>query len=128
MSIFGNTTKTSARDCIDINNKMIFIVEQGMAGKAIGKQGINIKKLEQKFKKKIKIAEYNPDPKKFMENIIYPCKAKEITEEDNVYTIVPVDSYTRGLLIGRNAVNLRENESIIKRYFNIKELKVISNK
>jgi transcription termination/antitermination protein NusA len=125
MSIFTNITSVNAKDCIESNNKMIFIVDENMAGKAIGKQGINIKKLEAKIKKKVKIVEYNKDVIRFIQNLIYPYKAKDIVMEDNIYTITPIDNYTRGLLIGRNAINLNENENIIKRYFNIKKIKVV---
>jgi len=126
MSIFTNITHTSLRDCVDSNNKMVFIVEENQAGKAIGKGGINVKKLEQKFKKKIKIVEHSKDPIQFIKNLVYPNKVKEITcDEDEVYTITPVDSFTRGMLIGRSASNLREYEDIVKRYFKIKELKVV---
>ena len=68
--------------------------------------------------------EYNSDTNKFIRNVVYPAKIKEIAVEDDVYEITPFDSFNRGLLIGRNAVNLRKFESIIKRYFPIKELKV----
>jgi transcription termination/antitermination protein NusA len=125
MSIFANITKVNAKDCIDSNNKRIFIVDEGMAGKSIGKQGSNIKRLEEILKKRIKIVEYNKEPTKFIQNLVYPCKIKEIVSNDDVYTMTPIDNYTRGLLIGRNAINLRENEEIIKRYFKIKELKVV---
>jgi len=125
MSMFTSITHTDLKDCIDSSNKILFIVDEKQAGKAIGKQGINVKKLEQKFKKKIKIVEYNQDPVKFIKNLIYPSKIKDIVEEDGVYTITPVDSFTRGVIIGRSASNLREFESIIKRYFEIKEIKVV---
>ncbi len=125
MSIFANITHTDLRDCIETDNKLIFIVGENQVGKAIGKKGINVKKLEEKFKKKIKIIEYSKDPVQFIKNVVYPSKIKEIVCENNVYTITPMDSYTRGLLIGRNAINLREYENIVRRYFEIKEIKVI---
>jgi len=39
--------------------------------------------------------------------------------------ITPPDTQTRGYLIGREAVNLRGFEEIVKRYFEIKEIKVV---
>ncbi|MCB9359315.1 NusA-like transcription termination signal-binding factor [Candidatus Woesearchaeota archaeon] len=124
MSIFQNVTKTSLKDCIDSNSKMIFIVDENQAGKAIGKKGANIKRLEQKFKKKVMVVEYSKDISQFIKNVIYPSKVKDITEEDGTFTITPIDTYTRGVIIGRSAANLREFESIVKRYYPIKELKV----
>lgn len=127
MSLFTYVTDTSVKDCIDSESRIIFIVDENQAGKAIGKKGANVRRLEEKLKKKVKIIEFSQDPVQFIKNIVYPNKVRDIACEDNVYTITAVDSFTRGMLIGRNAVNLREFESIVKRYYEIKELKVAQN-
>lgn len=125
LALFSHVTKITARDCIDLNSKIIFIVDENQAGIAIGKSGMNVKLMEKKFNKKIKIVEFSSDPVQFIKNIVYPNRVKDITCENNVYTISPVDSMTRGMLIGRNAQNLREFESIAQRYYEVKELKVV---
>ena len=126
MSLFNNVTKVDLKDCIEGPNKIIFIVGTGNAGKAIGKKGINVQKLEKKFGKKVKIIEYNENPIQFIKNTIHPNKVRDIVcENGDTYIITPIDNPTRGMLIGRNAVNLREYEKIIMRYFKFKELKVV---
>lgn len=94
-------------------------------GKAIGKGGANIKKLERVLKRKVRIIEFNPDMLIFIQNVVYPSKVKEIKEEDGIVTIIPPDSQTRGYLIGKSAVNLRNTEMVVKRYFELKEIKVV---
>ena len=125
ISMFESLTKASVKDCFTQNDKLVFIVRENQIGKALGKSGSNIKRLENLFKKKIKIAEYNPDLLQFIKNLIYPLKIKEINEEEGIVTITPLDSKTRGYLIGRAAVNLRNTEEIVNRYFEVKEIKVI---
>ena len=125
LGIFDQITRVHASDCFKQDKRLVFVVAEGMAGKAVGKAGQNIKKLETMLKKKIKIVEKNDDLIIFVNNVIHPNKAKEITEEDDIVTITPVDSITRGYLIGREAVNLRNYEKIVKRYFDIKEIKVV---
>ena len=125
ISLFEKITRTNAKDCFKQDSKIIFIVNESMAGKAVGKKGANIRKLESLLKKKVKIVEYNDDLVEFVKNIIHPLQAADIKEEDDVVTITPPDSKTRGYLIGREAVNLRGFEEIVKRYFNIKEIKVV---
>ena len=125
ISMFESLTKASVKDAFIQNDRIVFIVRENQIGKALGKRGSNIKRLESLFKKKIKIAEFNPDMLKFIRNLVYPLQIKDIKDEENVVTITPPDSKTRGYLIGRAAVNLRNMEDIVKRYFEIKEIKVI---
>ena len=125
MSLFDKITKVHAKDCFKQEGRIVFIVNEGKAGMAVGKKGMNIKKLEGLFKKKVKIIEYSDDVIEFVKNIIHPLGAKEISEDNGKVVIVPVDSQTRGYLIGREAVNLRAYEDIVKRYFDIEEIRVV---
>ena len=93
-------------------------------GKAIGKQGSNIKRAENALKKKIRLAEFNNDVCQFVQNLIYPLKAKEVKEEDGIVTIYVDDTKTRGMLIGRDRHNINSTTDIVKRYFKTEEIKV----
>ncbi len=126
MSLFENITRTRLKDCfIDDNDLLTFIVEQGQLGKAVGKKAANVKKLEKLLNRKIKILEFNPDVIRFVKNLIYPLKAKDIAKEEDEIIITGPDTKTKGLLIGKNAKNLRNTEKIVKKYFDIKEIKVV---
>ena len=124
LSLFESLTKANVKDCINTENLVIFIVEQNEIAKAIGKNGANVRRIEGMLKKKIKIIEYNTDLTKFVANIIFPIRAKEIRDEEGVVTIVSNDLKSRGFMIGRNATILRSNENILKRYFDVNEIKV----
>lgn len=125
ISMFESMTQAEVKDCIELDAIIIFIVAEGQIGKAIGKDGSNVRRLENLLKKKIRIIEHNNDLTKFIENIIYPNRAKEIRQEGKIMIITPTDSKSRGFLIGRNAAILRSNENIVKRYFEIDEIKVV---
>jgi len=125
ISIFESITGVALKDCFEQNGRIIFVVKQGEIGKAIGKKGINTKKLERVLRKRIKIIEFNPELLQFIQNVIFPLKTKEIKSEDSTVIITPPDSETRGYLIGKGAVNLRNTEEIVKRYFEIKEIKIV---
>lgn len=128
MSVFNSISKAKLKDCfVDARDILVFVVDDGELGKAIGKNGSTAKLISKRLNRKIRIVEYNDDVTKFTENAIYPQKAREITEENGVIQITPIDNNTRGLLIGRNATNLRGTESIIKRYFEITEVRVLNN-
>ncbi|MBN1644762.1 NusA-like transcription termination signal-binding factor [Candidatus Woesearchaeota archaeon] len=124
MSSFEMITKSRLKDLVVGDEVLLFIVNPGEIGRAVGAKGVNVKKLERIFKKKIKIVEFASELVSFIKNLAYPLKVADIIEEDGIFTIIPVDSKTRSILIGKNACNLRFNESVIKRYFPIKELRV----
>lgn len=126
MSIFENVTRSKVKDSfIDDNNQMMFVVQEGEISKAIGKGGQNVKKLEKMLNRKIKIVEFNPNLVRFVRNLIHPIKAKDVVEEGGIVTITGFDTRTKGLLIGKGAQNLRNYTQIVKRYFDIEEIKVI---
>ena len=126
MSFFESLTNTKLKDCfVDKNEMLVFVVEENQIAKAIGKNGVNVKRIKERLNRKIKIVEFNPHLETFVANIIRPLIGKEIKIEDNVVTIVGPDTKTKGLLIGRNGQNLRNYEEIVKRYFDINEIKVI---
>ena len=124
ISLFESMTGAKVKDCI-VNDTIVFIIHENEMGKAIGKQGSNIKKVENILKKRIKLVEFNNDISQFVQNLIYPLKAKEIKEEENIVTIYGPDTKTRGMLIGRDRHNINSINDIVKRYFKIEEVKVV---
>ncbi len=107
-----------------VNNTMVFIVPPGELGKAIGRGGANIKRIQNRLNRKIKIVEFSPEISRFLENIVFPLKISSVTVQEGIATMIPIDYNTRGLLIGRNASELRFYEAIVQRFFDIKKLRV----
>ncbi|MBR9676672.1 NusA-like transcription termination signal-binding factor [Candidatus Woesearchaeota archaeon] len=126
MKHFEKLTRTRLKDCFeDKFDKLVFIVMPGEILKAIGKKAVNVKKLEESLKRKIRIIEFATDIESFLKNTTFPTKISSIERlDDEIIEIVAVDSKSRGILIGRNAQNLRNIEAIIKRYYPLGELKV----
>ena len=125
ISLFEALTRSKLKDCFELDERLVFIVQPGEIGKAIGKKAANVKRLENILKRKIRIIEFNPDIVEFMSNVIYPIKAKAIEYNNNIIVISSPDSHSRGILIGKGAETLRNNEKIVKRYFEIHEIKVV---
>ena len=72
MSLFQNITKATARDCIEDEkrDRIIFVVNEGKMGLAIGKGGAHIKSLQNKIDRAVELVEYNEDPIKLLKNIL----------------------------------------------------------
>ncbi|MBD3318362.1 NusA-like transcription termination signal-binding factor [Candidatus Woesearchaeota archaeon] len=124
MRMFEQITHANLKDCFTEDEIQYFIVEEHQIGKAVGKQGRNLKKLEKALKRKVKIVEYSSDLATFVRNLYYPTKIEDIVVEEETVTIMPADLQARGYLIGRGANTLRRIERIVQRYFDIKEIKI----
>jgi len=125
ISLFEAITRSKLKDCIVGESLITFVVESGEISKAIGKGAVNVRRLEQKLKKKIKIVEFNDEITGFVKNLVFPAKVKDMNYDGSTITIMAADLSSRGLIIGRDAKKLRNYESITQRYFpHLKEIKV----
>lgn len=124
MSMFESITSAKIKDAVGDNEQLLFIVQENQIGRAVGKHGSNVLRLEKVFKRKIKIVEFSDDVRNFIGNFIYPLRVQEINSEGKKITIIAPDVKTRGQLIGRDAKNIRFLNDIVKRYFDIDEVKV----
>ena len=132
ISLFQNVTKTTARDCLDDekHDKIIFVVNEGKMGLAIGKGGSNIKSLQNILKRNVELVEYFADPIKFLKNILNPKFVNEVkldTKQDgSSHAIVIVDQGKKGLVVGREGRNAEKARLFAKRYFNISTVQINS--
>ena len=132
MSLFQNVTKATARDCVEdeTQDKIIFVVQEGKMGLAIGKGGSNIKSLKSIIKRNVELIEYFDDPTKFLKNILNPKFVNEVkldTKADgSSYAIVIVAHGKKGLVVGRDGRNAEKARLFAKRYFNISNVLINS--
>ena len=124
IAFFESMTGAKVKDCIS-DDRLLFVVEENNMGKAIGKYGANVKKLESALNKRVKLAEFSNDAVQFIKNLVYPAAVEEIRNEDGVITIRGRDAGTRAMLIGRDRQNINSITDVVKRYFDIREIKVI---
>jgi N utilization substance protein A len=125
MALFESITHASLKDCFFDREKLVFLVEPGEMGKALGRNKSNIVKIEKLLNRKIKITEFNPDRLQFITNYLAPLRILDIKEEGDVVTVTGADTKTKGLIIGIKAQNLRNLEKTVSKYFTIGEIKVI---
>jgi len=132
ISLFQNVTKTTARDCLDDEkqNKIIFVVNEGKMGLAIGKGGSNIKTLQNILKRHVELVEYFADPIKFLTNVLNPKLINEVkldTKQDgSSQATVVVDQGKKGLVVGREGRNAEKARLFAKRYFDISSVQINS--
>jgi len=121
-------TKAPLMDCIDIDDRVTYIVEKGKLGKAIGKSARNIKQLEKMLKKEVKFVEYDTDIKQFVVNLFKPYKLEEVVVmdgEDGLSIKVTTTQTDKGKAIGKSGRNINILREIAKRHHDIVNLKVL---
>jgi len=123
MSMFEQMTRAQVKDCVT-GNPVLFIVQEGEIAKAIGKGGQHVRNLEKRLKKRVKVVEFSSDLAQFLKNLVAPLALSKVERDGEKLIIAAKDLKTRGLLIGRNASNLRQYEAIVQRYFPITEIRV----
>ena len=125
ISLFQKITKVTPRDCIDDEkqDRLIFVVNEGKMGLAIGKNGSNIKSLQNLLKRNIELVEYYNDPIKFLKNLLNAKLINEVkinTRPDgSPQAIVLVNPNNKGLVVGRAGRNAEKARLLAKRYFGI---------
>ena len=124
ISFFETSTRAKVKDCIDSGSSLIFVVQKGEIGKAIGKNASNIKRIENMLKRKVRIIEFDEDVCKFVRNVLAPLKVEEVELVDSKVVIRDNNMKTKGMIIGRDASNLKKHKEIVTRYFPIEDIVV----
>ena len=125
INLFEKITRVNVKNCFFHKDNLVFIVSNGQISRAIGKKGFNIKKISRMINKKIKIAEYNDDPVKFINSYVSPIDVDHIELKDKTINIKAKNSKDKGLLIGRNGRNLENIKNLINYYFKIEKVRII---
>ena len=132
MSLFEGKTHVPARDCIEDekHKRLIFVVNEGKVGAAIGKGGVLIKAAQHTLRQDIEIVEYSEDPVKFLTNILRPKIVNEVkinSRTDGTKTAtVMVDPSKKALAIGREGRNASKARLLANRYFGITHVTIES--
>ena len=132
MSLFQSVTSATARDCI-VDEKMdrvIFVVNKGQMGLAIGKGGSTIKQLQNVVAKKIELVEYSDDPAEFIRNMLNADMVNDVRLSDRPdgtkQAVVTVDQRKKGAVVGREGRNAEKARLLAKRYFQITNVQIVS--
>lgn len=127
ISIFESATGARLKDAISVSGdgSLMLIVQENDMGRAIGKNGSNIKKMENLLKRKIRVVEFSSGIAQFAGNLMMPLQAKSIEFNDGILSIYCNDTKTRAMLIGRERSNINFITGILRRYFEVKEVKVL---
>jgi N utilization substance protein A len=124
IALFQDITGATVKDCIvdDENNRLIFVVKRGDLGLAIGRKGMNLKKLRKILGKDIEIVEDGETIEELAANSVAPARVRgvklvEMPGKKIVY--ISVEPQDKGIAIGKNGKNAARAKLVLKRYYDI---------
>lgn len=132
MSLFQSITSVTARDCVvdDRMDRVIFIVNKGQMGLAIGKGGATIRQLQNVVARKVELVEYSDDASDFVRNILNPQMVNEVKitqrTDGSKQAVVLVDAKRKGVVVGKEGRNAEKARLLAKRYFQISNVLITS--
>ena len=127
VALFQDLTRTTVVDCVEAEDRLIFVVKEGEIGKANGKNGENVTKLKRHINKNIHVVEFSEEPEKFVANVFrnYDVKGVQIEQRGDVtHATVTVDASKKGRAIGKEGRNLRVSRDLIARHHAIQSVSV----
>ena len=127
INMASNVTKTYIMDCINLEDRIIFIVQKGQLGAAIGIKAKNLERLRSLFKKIIKFVEFDENKETFINNLFKPYKINNVTlegEEDSLVAKVEVNISDKSKIIGKGGRNIEIIRNLARRHHAIKDVQI----
>ena len=127
VNLFQNVTRCLVVDCVETEDKIIFVVAKGEASRAIGRKGETVTKVRQMLKRDVQVVEFSDKPEEFVANVFHAYDVKKVEIEDRegiTHATVTVETTLKGRAIGREGKNLRIARDLISRHHAIESVSV----
>ncbi|MFH1257876.1 MAG: NusA-like transcription termination signal-binding factor [Candidatus Micrarchaeota archaeon] len=129
MNALERITGARANDVIVDGDSLIYAVPDSEFGRAIGKHGANIERLQHALNKEVEIVKSPTSKEQFFGSLLHPAIPKEFVEKDDAgrrSLEILVDNKDRGFAIGRNGEKIKRAKLLGKRYFDYCDVKIIT--
>lgn len=114
ITLFEKLSGAKVKDCFEDGEITVFLLYPGERKKL----KLNTEKIKAILKKNIRILEFHPNPRRFLQVLLFPDHP-EIIAEDTTLFIKTKDSQEKGHIYGRERSKLRRIEQIMQRYFKV---------
>ena len=126
--LFEDVTEATVRDCIvdDDHDRVIFLIKTGEMGKAIGKGGTHVRRVEDRIGKSVKLVEDAPTPEDFVANALAPAAVYNVTisENDDRLAYAEVAQEDHGAAIGTEGKNIEAARLLADRHYDIDDIQL----
>lgn len=123
-------TQLHVMDCFEDGDRLVFVVEKGHLGMALGREANHLEKLREMFQKDVKFVEFDEDKSAFISNLFKPFKTEkvEVTQKRGggpLVATVTLAEPDKGKAIGKGGKNVNLVRVLAKRHHAIDEVKVL---
>jgi len=126
LNAFEQVTKIRPKDCLVLDNTLLFLVDKGMARIAIGHQGTGVRALNSALKKNVKIIEWSESVEGLVSSYLFPTRAQSISLVDDNIEITFKFAMQRRYLLSDRQAKLRELLTVLQYFFpNVKDVKIL---
>lgn len=131
MKLFQAVSGIYPRDILQDQkfNRTIIVVDKGSMGASIGKGGQNISYIKKVTGKDVVVVEYSDDMQDFIKGLIgqnVNFNVSESTNSNGSKTVtISVNPESKGLVFGIKGQNIEKIKLLLKRYFNVSQVKVV---
>ena len=126
-AMFEGLTRTSLKDVIDEEERIIFVVDEGQIGRAIGKGAINLKRLRENMGKEVVLIGFAADREAFVKNVFHKFKVESVEWEDrngDIIAHVKVPAEEKGKAIGKGGRNIQLARTLMKRHHQVADVSI----
>jgi N utilization substance protein A len=125
--LFEERTGARVKDCLEAEDKLVFLVTPGEIHKAVGPGGALVDRLKDLLHKEIQVVEYSDDPERLVKNVFYPFTPQKVDlmpKGKGRHATVTVDPAWKARAIGKQGKNLKIARAILMRHSDIHSVSV----
>ncbi|HLN51505.1 MAG: NusA-like transcription termination signal-binding factor [Thermoplasmata archaeon] len=125
--LFEERTGARVKDCLEAEDKLVYLVQPGEIHKAVGPGGVLVERLKGMMKKEIQVVEWADDPEVLVRNIFYwysPVRVDLAPKGKGRHATVTVDPAWKARAIGKAGKNLKVARAILLRHTDIVSVNV----
>jgi NusA-like KH domain protein len=127
INLLDKASQVRTRKCFIHNNTIFFAVDSRDVSRAIGPGAVNVKRIQEKLGKKVKViadATGISDVKRFIVDVVAPVKMKDVAVDEKEVVITAGSNQNKASLIGRDKRRFEELRKIVRDFFD-RDLRII---
>jgi N utilization substance protein A len=129
IAVAEDVADVTVRDCVfdESADRVVFVVKAGEIGKAIGRDGETVERIEQRLGQDVTLVEDADTPEAFLANAFAPAAVEAVTieaGEDGRLARVDIDDRDVGIAIGTDGRNIELVRALADRHFGIDDIEL----